>query len=115
MSILDSLPHSASAYPRVRVPDSMGGSRDSLGSAIFSGRPCWRQVMREREVFEYMKRGFHVTDKVYFTSDPGLDDRHILVVDGDTLEVVSTAIPDASAGMGVVWRVMARISSTGST
>lgn len=107
-------PHRAAVRQRVRTLDSLGGSTDSF-TLVYSDLPCWKQLATEREVAEYEKRGFHVTDKIYFLQNYELGEEHILQIDGETFEVVSRARPDASAGKSVVWRVMARISSTGST
>lgn len=112
MSILDALPHLATARIRIRTLDTLGGSIDTF-SAVFTDRPCWQQLASDREIAEYDKRGISVTDKVYFTSDPGIDERHILIIDGTTFEVRSRAKPDASAGMSVVWRVMCEERTTG--
>ena len=61
----------------------------------------------------YAQRGQTVTNKFYFTSDPGLDERdQIVISDGNVYDVISAPEPDASAGLGVVWRVMARRSTT---
>ena len=48
-----------------------------------------------------------MTDKVYFTSDPGVTAEHYLVFDGSEYKVMTKADPDASAGLGRVFRVMA--------
>lgn len=106
MSILDNLPHLCTATLRIRTKGSLGGSRDDE-SAVFTDRPCWRQMATEAEILEYARRDITVTDKIYFTSDPGLDNRHILRIGGDEFKVRTRSLPDASAGLGVVWRVMA--------
>jgi hypothetical protein len=55
----------------------------------------------------YQKRGIAVTTKIYFTADPQLTTENYILIDGDIFEVRSKAKPDASAGLGVVFRVMA--------
>lgn len=114
MGLLDNFPHTAIAKIRARVQDALGGTRDTF-TTVFQDRACWRQFAKESEIVEFEKRGMSVTDKVYFLSNPGLDERHILIISGDVFEVRSTAIPDASAGMSVVWRVMCELTTTGST
>lgn len=111
MSILDSLPHTCDIKVRTRTADSLGGSVDSF-TVVSSGTSCWRQLASDREVTEFEKRGISITDKVYFTSNPGIDETHILLFGSDVYEVRSTAAPDASAGMGVVWRVMCEYTTT---
>lgn len=114
MSILDSLPHTCDIKRRTRTLDTLGGSTDSYDTTN-SSVSCWRQVASDREINEFMKRGVSVTDKVYFTSDIQVDERDVLFFGSDTYEVRSRAIPDASAGMSVVWRVMVEYTTTGST
>jgi hypothetical protein len=64
---------------------------------------------------EFDKRGISVTDKVYFLTDPGLDENHNLAIGSDTYEVRSFSDPDASAGLGVVYKVFVERTTTGST
>lgn len=121
MSILDSLPHTATAKKRTRTKDSLGGSVDTFPTTVFTDRSCWQQVAKDSEILEFDKKGITVTDKVYFTSDPELDEKHILLITNPlvgttvTYEVRSRALPDASAGLGVVFRVMCERTTTGST
>lgn len=114
MSLLDNFPHLATAKLRTRTKDSRGGSKDSF-TTVFTDRACWRQSAGDRAIMEFEKRGVRVTHKIYFISDPKLDERHILVIGGETMEVRSFAGPDASAGRGIIWKVMAELTSTGST
>lgn len=114
MGILNSLPHLATAYVRARTQDAYGGSRDSL-TVLFSEIPCWQQTASDTETRAYDKRGIAVTDKVYFTFNPQLDERHVLEVNGVQFDVVSRAVPDASAGKGVIWRVMVAASTAEGT
>lgn len=111
MGILAALPHRCTGYARVRALDEHGGSTDSY-LRVFSDRPCWQQAASDSEISEFGKRGIVVTDKVYFTSAQSMDEQHRLVISNIAYDVVSKAVPDASAGMGVVWRVMVRASTT---
>ena len=111
MSILDALPHLATARKRTRTTDTLGGNLDSY-TTVFSDRACWRQQAGDSEVTEFAKRGINITNKVYFTADPSLDETHELVIDGEVYDVISSPKPDASAGLSVLWKVMINWTST---
>ncbi len=111
MSILENMPHRATAVRRVRTTDSLGGNKDSF-ETVFSDRSCWRQQASDSEITEFAKRGINITNKVFFTENPQLNETHSLVVDGERYDVISGPVPDASAGMGVIWRVMVNWKST---
>jgi len=111
MSILDYFPHLATARRRVRTTDSLGGNVDSF-ETVFSNRACWRQQAGDSEVTEFAKRGINITNKVFFTSNPHLDENHVLVIAGEVYDVISSPVPDASAGLGVIWRTMVNWKST---
>lgn len=114
MGLLDNFPHLANAYVRTRVSDGLGGGQDSFG-LVFSNRRCWRQNASDREIVELGRRGISVTNRIYFLSDPELDETHSLIIGSDVYEVRSRATPDASSGLGIVWRVMAEHTNTGTT
>lgn len=68
------------------------------------------------ETEKYAKRDIAASRKVYFVSDPGVTTRHQILITsrdrGDTtianpvvLDVKSTPKPDASAGLGILYRV----------
>lgn len=114
MGILDNLPHTATAKVRTRTIDTLGASVDTWTN-VFEDRACWQQAASEREITEFSKRGISVTTKIYFTTDPELDETHVIDVNDGTYEVRSRSKPDASAGMGIVWRVYAEETTTGST
>ena len=117
MSILNNLPHTCTTKRRARSKGSLGGSKD-VWTTVSSNLACWQQGASDNEIREFAKDGIVVTNKVYFTADPGVDTRFVLEVTNpktgttDTLEVKSSAKPDASAGMGVVYRVMCEQSTT---
>jgi len=121
VSLLDNFPHTCSAYPVVRTNDDLGGAKDSYGTAVFTGRACWLQQAGDNEVTRFQKKGIDVTGKIYFTVDPGLTTKHdVVVLDkaGNALgtwTVKSRPRPDASAGLGVLFRVMVDQSTTGSS
>jgi len=63
----------------------------------------------------YEKRGISITRKVFFLTDPAITERHEILITSrlgfavsspTVLEVRSESLPDASAGMGVVYKVM---------
>ena len=83
----------------------MGGLVDTYPTTIFSDRSCWRQKLSDTEASYWMKKSQEVTHKVFFASDPGLDEGCVLEIDGDVLDVVSVSNPDASVGLGYLWRV----------
>ncbi len=85
--------------------------KDSFATVLFTDRACWRQPATSSEIKEYQQRDVVVTHKIYFTSDPGVDGSYVLVVGGDTMSVRSAAHPDASVGLGVLWRVMVQLES----
>ena len=121
MSLLENLPHLASAYIRVRTTDDLGGAKDSYGTALFTGRACWLQSAGDNEILKFQKMGIDVTAKIYFTSDPALTSKHSIVVtdaDGNTLGtwlVKSRPRPDCSVGLGILFKAMVDQSTTGST
>jgi len=120
MSMLGNLPHTCTTKRRAQEKGSLGGSKDVF-TTVSSNLACWQQAASDSEIQEFAKSGIVVTNKVYFTADPGVDSRFVLEVTNpqtgttDTLEVKSRAKPDASAGLGVLYRVMAELSTTGRT
>lgn len=118
MSLLDNLPHTATATKRKRSKSASGGTKDTTASTIFTGRACWQQAASAKEITEFAKRGMSVTDKVYFTTRPALSAKHLLAVTNSqtgqtkTYEVRAVVDPDASAGLGVLYKVMCEIRST---
>lgn len=114
MSLLDNFPHRSIIRRRIAAKDELGGiSYTYLNEQ--TGVYCWEQNASHKEILEYDKRGMVITKKVYFLEDPGLGERHQVLIserNGATiaspvpLDVVSEALPDASAGLGVVYKVM---------
>jgi hypothetical protein len=118
MSLLDNFPHRCTIQRRTFARGRLGGQKASLSVERTNVR-CWQQQASDREIIDYEKRGIAVACKVYFTSDPGLTERHQIVVTeregvavtGLELDVKSHPVPDASAGLGVVWKVMCDYST----
>ncbi|GAG51772.1 unnamed protein product [marine sediment metagenome] len=116
MSLLDNMPHKCIIQRITKVEDNMMGNRDVPVEEQDDVR-CWEQQVSAAEVLEYEKRGMSINTKVFFTSNPNVTERHqiviterngtaIAVADRSEMDVVAVPEPDASAGMGVVWRVM---------
>jgi len=83
----------------------LGGSKDSFPTTLFTDRACWVQPLSTNELVKFQRRGISCTHKVFFAVDPELSERDQLTVDGTDWVVKSISSPDASAGLGVVWRV----------
>lgn len=114
MSLLDSMPHRCAIFRMKRAKGSLGGSKDTPVSEQ-TDVECWEQHASSAEAELYQKRGMSITGKIYFPTDPGVTTRHLIqitaregvaVTGQPLLEVRTRAAPDASAGMGVVFRVM---------
>ena len=116
MTLLDSFPHKCTIRKRVRVKGDLGGSKDSY-TDLESDVLCWEQQLSASEVDDYQKQGIQANRKVFFTSDYSVGRRHQILIterEGVTvtspiaLDVISTPMPDASAGLGILWRVAVR-------
>ncbi len=120
MSILDSFPHKCIIQRRTRTKGTLGGSKDAA-TVEQTNVSCWEQNASHKEILDYEKRGMSITTKIYFLSDPNvtvrnqilITERNGVTIDNPTeLEVRTKSDPDASAGLGVVFKVMAeRVTS----
>jgi len=106
MSLLDHMPHLATAKRLVITKGSIGGSKATPGAVVFSGVSCWRQPAGDSEITKAAARGITITDKVYFNADPELDENHVLEIGGKSYDVISYSEPDAGAGIGPPYRIM---------
>ena len=113
MSLLNNFPHRCTIRRLVRVKGTLGGSKDSPLNEQTSVL-CWAQNATQKEVADFEKRGMFLSRKIYFLVDPGVTERHQILVtemNGTTidnpivLKVRTEAMPDASAGKGVVYKV----------
>ena len=120
MSLLNSMPHKCTIQKRVRTKGTLGGSKDTA-TIIRQDVECWEQQLNSSEVSDYQKQGIRADRKVFFVSDPSVGRRsQILITErfGETvtnpevLDVVNTPIPDASAGLDMVWRVVVRYTTS---
>ncbi len=118
--LIDNLPHKCTIRRRTRTKGTLGGSKDSSTNEQ-TNVECWEQPASDSEVLFYQKQGMSITHAVYFTTQQTLTTRHqILITERQgvavsspvVLEVVSAGEPDATAGLGLVWKVMCnRITS----
>jgi len=78
---------------------------------------CWEQPAGTSEVQTYQKKGMQITHTIYFIANPNVTSRHqilvtskqgVAVASPEVFDVMSSESPDASAGLGVVWRVQCR-------
>jgi hypothetical protein len=118
MTLLDNFPHRCRIQHLVTSKGSLGGSR-TAPVTVRSNVRCWEQKASHAEIADYEKRGMRVSRRVYFTSDPGVTERNEIVVTSrmvngawanvaspEALMVRSVEDPDATAGLGVCWKVM---------
>ena len=73
---------------------------------MWTNQKCFRQPAGDSEQMLAERRKIEITHKVYFTSDPEVDERDRLVFSDGNFMVRSRPEPDASLGFGVVWRVL---------
>lgn len=125
MSLLDNLPDECSIIQRVQdisqETNPLGGRKEA-DHVIQRGVSCWVQQASSSEVIQFGKRGMTITHKVFFSENPLVGAGHKIkatkrggtsLSSPQAFDVISTPDPDASAGLGHVWRVMVR-DETGS-
>lgn len=114
MSLLDTLPDLCTIQRRSRTNDRHGGNTEAP-IVEKTNVSCWVQQLSATTMEAFAKRGINVSQKVYFASDPGVTERHEILITkmGDNvvanpirLEVYAQAVPDADAGLGILYRVM---------
>jgi len=117
MSLLDVLPHKCTIAARERVKASGGdGVPLEVFTAVSTDVECWIQQMSSSEMSDYQKRGVNVNRKVFFAANPDIHEGMTIVMteqngvaiaeaEQESFDVMSSPNPDASAGLGVVWRV----------
>ena len=114
MSILENFPHKCTIRKRVSVKGTLG-SRRNKPQNVSTNVVCWEQQASNSEILEFEKRGKNVSKKIYFLTDPGVNERHeILITERNGVavsnpiqyDVISESLPDASAGLGIVYKVM---------
>jgi hypothetical protein len=114
MPLLANLPHLCNVRRRVRSQDSIGGAFDQP-DMIKTDVACWVQGVGANEIAEYEQRSIKITNKIYFSSDPGIKEEDQIIVtkrNGSILpspailEVRSRFGPDVSVGLGILFKVM---------
>ena len=126
----DNLPHLCDVYKTTRVRESGVGHSRKTPALVQSGVKCWEQAASSSETKKYLQRGYDVSRKVYFNFDirTVVSERCMIVIthrqDGDGVQtevsdalrefydVVSIDEPDASAGLGILWKAMLTNSSS---
>lgn len=115
MGLLGSFPHRCTIQRRIRVGGALGGSQDKV-AIDQTNVVCWEQQASAREIKDFEKKGMSINRKIFFLTDPSVTSRHRILIterlgvtqtDPVALDVTAEALPDASAGLGVVFRVMA--------
>ena len=115
MSLLDNLPHECSIVRRKHTKGTLGGqiiNNEIEQTAVV----CWEQPQPTSKDEQYQKEGMSINSKVYFLSDPQVTTRHRIIItkrngtdvataDQVELDVMKTPIPDASVGLGIVYKV----------
>src|SRR5690349_20601381 len=116
MSLLENFPHRCTIRRKTRVSDGYIGSKDHPAEVLHTNVVCWEQQASASEKKEYDKRGILISRKFYFLQDYGITEQDEIliterigtaVVNPVPLDVKSRTDPDASAGLGLVFKVMA--------
>lgn len=114
MSLLDNLPHRCTIRRRVRTKGPLGGSKDTFPDEQ-TGVECWEQPASDGEKIEFQKRGMTISNRIFYSSDPGVTSQHeilitrrqgVAVASPIRYDVMSRSEPDSSAGLGIQWKVM---------
>ncbi len=118
MTLLENFPHLCRIEVEIRASDGLSGTF-TTPTVEQTNVKCWEQNASTREIQEYEKRGIQVTSKIYFLVDPQVTSQHSIFIterNGVTVtsprpfEIVSETLPDATAGLGVVFKVMANLN-----
>lgn len=112
MSLLDNLPDKCRIQYNTRTKDAVGGVQDTP-VVVQENVSCWLQQASASEIERYAKRGININRKLFFVENPNVTENYEIVVTERSgvacnikMDVWSEPDPDASAGLGVVWRVM---------
>lgn len=125
MSLLENFPHLCKIARRTRQKEVGGiGVAVDLYVVEQTDVSCWEQQASASEINDWQKRGIAIEKKVFFNSNPNVNEDSLIVItnrynqdiveaDQLVLDVVSSPDPDASAGIGILYKVMCR-KKTGS-
>jgi hypothetical protein len=91
----------------------MGGNRD-VPIVVAEDVPCWLQQAGATELKLFEQRGMTLSYKIFFLTDPGVTAQHQIVLtwyqdqeaEFNPGTVLSATKPDATAGLGKLWKVM---------
>lgn len=130
MSLLQSLPHLCTIRRRKNAGtatsgDAFGGPKNSRVEEQ-TNVPCWEQPLSANEQLKYDKMGVVANRKIYFTTNPNITDRSEIIItqrhgedvaeaDQVVIDGLIAADPDASAGLGRLFRVMGNVAPGGNT
>lgn len=121
-NLLGNLPHVCTIFRQTRTADAFGGNKYATVTEKTLVK-CWEQQASASEISEYEKRGISISNKIYFTEDPKITERHRILItkrrgvatknlsitdvsNPDVLDVVSVSQPDVSVGLSLLWRAM---------
>jgi len=113
MSLLDSMHHRATIYKRTSTQGALGGTKSSF-PVVQTDVECWEQQASQSETEKHKKKARRLVSKIYFPSDPGITEQNLIAItsrnDVDVsspvmLEIGTDTMPDASAGLGWMFRV----------
>lgn len=115
MSLLDNLPHECTIKRRTHSKSAVGG-RNTSNSTISTGVACWEQQLKSNYGVVSQQEGLENYRRVYFVSDPNITTNHRIIItkrNGTSvasssqveLKPVGNAVPDASSGYGILYRV----------
>jgi len=114
VSLLDNLPHICTIRLKSHAQGSMGQSKVTARNVRLN-MACWEQPAGDSEFGSYQKEGVRITHKVFFLENPYVKRRYQIVIthrqgvavaNPKVLDVVSYPMPDATAGLGVCYRVL---------
>ena len=114
MSLLDNFPHRCSIKTTYKAKDEIAGTR-TKETTEQTNVECWEQQASNSETMEFEKRGMNISKKIFFVTDPQVTTKHeivithrlgVAVVNPISYNVMSEPLPDSSAGLGVVYKVM---------
>ena len=120
MSLLDNFPHECTIRRKTITRSAYIGTKSQPPEVLHSNVPCWEQQASASEKKEYDKRGILISRKIFFLRDYGITEQDeilitkrmgITVANPVPLEVKTRTDPDASAGLGVIFKVMADVQT----
>lgn len=115
MSLLQNFPHKCTIRRRIRTQGDFGGSVDSFLNEQ-TNVVCWEQPLTQKESKEFGKQGMDLFSKIYFTTNPNVGEQHQIIITKRNgvavtaanqipLDVVIRAMPDATAGLAIMYKI----------